>query len=79
MSNQDSPTYLVELFIKTLELKHKLTFEKDKEEYFRVLFDTYLNGQGNPNELKDYIAAGIDDQEVINKIADEVIEWQGKA
>ena len=44
-----------------------------------MLFDTYLNGQGNPNELKDYIAAGIDDQEVINKIADEVIEWQGKA
>ena len=59
--NQDSPTYLVELFIKTLEIKHKLTFEKDKEEYFRVLFDTYLNGQGNPSELKDYIAAGIDD------------------
>lgn len=44
-----------------------------------MLFDTYLNGQGNPEELKDYIAAGIDDQHTIDIIADEVIEWQAKA
>ena len=47
--------------------------------YFRVLFDTYLNGQGNPAELKDYIAAGIDNPDTINIIADEVVEWQAKA
>jgi hypothetical protein len=44
-----------------------------------VLFDTYLNGQGNPAELKDYIAAGIDNADTINIIADEVVEWQAKA
>lgn len=44
-----------------------------------MLFDTYLNGQGNPAELKDYISAGIENQETIGIIADEVIEWQAKA
>jgi hypothetical protein len=28
----DNPNFIVELFIKTLEIKHKLVFEKDKEE-----------------------------------------------
>jgi hypothetical protein len=44
-----------------------------------VLFDTYLNGQGNPAELKDYISAGIDNPDTISIIADEVVEWQAKA
>lgn len=69
----DNPNFIVELFIKTLEIKHKLVFEKDKEEYFRVLFDTYLNGQGNISELKEYIAAGIENPETINLISEEVI------
>ena len=47
--------------------------------YFRVLFDTYLNGQGNAAELRDYIAAGVDNPDTINIIANEVIEWQSKA
>ena len=47
--------------------------------YFRVLFDTYLNGQGNLNELNDYISAGVDDPAVISVLANEIIEWQGKA
>jgi hypothetical protein len=34
-----------------------------------VLFDTYLKGQGNPEELKDYIAAGVENTDVINIIA----------
>jgi len=38
-----------------------------------VLFDTYLNGQGNPEELKDYISAGIDDQRTVDTLADEVV------
>ena len=38
-----------------------------------MLFDTYLNGQGNPDELKEYIAAGIEDQRVIDIIAEEVV------
>lgn len=28
----DSSNFIVELFIRTLEMKHKLTFEKDKAE-----------------------------------------------
>ena len=75
----ENPNFIVELFIRTLEVKHKLTFEKDKEEYFKVLFDTYLNGQGKPEELKEYIAAGVENEQVIETIAQEVIEWQGKA
>lgn len=51
----------------------------DYVRYFRVLFDTYLNGQGNPEELRDYIAAGIEDPKAIDIIAKEVVEWQGKA
>ena len=31
-----------------------------------MLFDTYLNGEGNPDELRDYIAAGIDDPKTID-------------
>jgi outer membrane murein-binding lipoprotein Lpp len=44
-----------------------------------VLFDTYLKGQGNPDELKDYIAAGVENTDVINIIASEIVEWQAKA
>ena len=28
----ENPNFIVELFIRTLEIKHKLIFEKDKEE-----------------------------------------------
>lgn len=28
----EDPNFVVELFIRTLEVKHKLVFEKDKEE-----------------------------------------------
>jgi len=29
----EDPNFIVELFVRTLSIKHKLTFEKDKEEY----------------------------------------------
>lgn len=44
-----------------------------------MLFDTYLKGQGNPDELKEYIAAGVDSPDTINIIANEIQEWQNKA
>ena len=82
----DGSSEIVELFIRSIEKKHDLTFDKEKEEYassytryFRVLFDTYLNGQGNPDELREYIAAGIDNAKVIDILALEVVDWQAKA
>ena len=44
-----------------------------------MLFDTYLNGQGNVDELREYIAAGVDNEKIIDTIYQEVVEWQGKA
>lgn len=62
----------VELFMRKLEAKHKLVFQKEQEEYYRVLFDTYLKEQGDPSELKEYISAGIEDPLVIDIIAQEL-------
>ena len=47
--------------------------------YFKVLFDTYLNGQGNPDELRDYVEAASTDSRITEILIKEILEYEARA